>query len=712
MPAPKCKEWNSGAMCDRLLTMFVSGIEKSHTRLMRILTLCFAAVLLVFCRPVALAGDRLHNKNKQKDAKSQSAQLLKQSEGPVLAPEMLAGPFDIRRRYRSMEGPYVSFKFRIGDFASSKQVELPESSVQYIEGRAVGAIPSMVASMNGAVASTVNHAAGLQHSPGRKRELYWFKGMKLEVVDENGKTMPSAEFICHLNLDVNRDFRNKVFTEGQRCINERIFTITQGQTDMCFPEGFAVPAASDEEWTVLFQAANRSTDQHRRLKHRCTMYFIRDSELVYPVKALSWYVPFGTVVVDKNTAEAEAAEQHHGPACIVSSDGVTAPNSAPLTVFTDPFGRKVAGHWVVPPGINWYHTPLSGNWDQVFASQERKVHFVWTHIHPCCTEVSLVSCGPPANPQEPSVRAPVYTIKSATDTRGKILIEKIETLHSKEGIVLPANQHYELASCYDNTTNQPLDSMVTQGIFFEDNTFARPQWVLAKNQEEVFCGVSPDGACALSQHDTKSEPAASGKLESPYLAQFPRFNEALDGPLLTQAKAVELETSSGALHLVLDPKLAPVHATQIYKLLKSGAYSGTPFVRYEPNFVIQLAMAETKDSGQPNASTQTLNSIRKLPLEVSSQKTGTLSHKKWVLSMAHETGLKDSATTSFSILINDAPHLDHEYTIFGYMVPDAVSLQTIERMAKDWTTSQHHIVKAKDIDLRSADLQQSERINL
>src|SRR5690606_4984312 len=37
----------------------------------------------------------------------------------------------------------------------------------------------------------------------------------------------------------------------------------------------------------------------------------------------------------------------------------------------------------------------------------------------------------------------------------------------------------------------------------------------------------------------------------------------------------------------------------------------------------------------------------------------------WVLSMARADGDRNSATSSFSILLGKAPHLDGEYTIFG-----------------------------------------------
>ena len=48
--------------------------------------------------------------------------------------------------------------------------------------------------------------------------------------------------------------------------------------------------------------------------------------------------------------------------------------------------------------------------------------------------------------------------------------------------------------------------------------------------------------------------------------------------------------------------------------------------------------------------------------------------------MARDDGNENSATTSFSILLGDSPHLDKKYTVFGHVVNDAESKKTIEKL--------------------------------
>ncbi len=657
----------------------------------RILTVLATVLVMlspvVYPRPAsAMAGNGKHSGRPAAHAKP-AAKESAQSEGPLSTAEIIVGPFDLHRRYRSMEGPYVVQKFRISDLIKSGHIELPESMVTFVEGNPSGA-PSMAAPQTSS--TNKNSAIGLVDTSGQRRELYWFKGMKIDVLDENGKPLPTAEFICHLNLDLDPAFRNKVFPEGERCHNTRIVTLTQGQTDVMFPQGFGVPVASDEQWTLTFQAANRTTDAHRRIKHRCFMYFVKDSDLLYPIKPLAWFAPYIAVIVDKDTAEAAESEHKGMPDCLGTSAGVTAPNSVPGALITDSLRRRLSGHWVIPPGTHSYNTPIVDERDPGFASQDRIVHFVWSHVHPLCSSASLQQCG----------GENVFTAHCRTDTSRGLQIQNIETISSKEGIRVPAGKQYQVAATYENTTDKPQDSMVVLGIFFEDNSFARPDWFLTE-KNEAFCGVNSsaphlefkglaDSGVQLVKPQEESTSSATA-----YTPPYPLFDIAADGPLLKQSRFMELNTTAGKIHIELDPAMAPVHATQLYRLLKAGVFNGCEIYRYEPGFVLQTSSAETKVSGNAALTLKQQDMIRRLPLEITSQKDGAVAHKKWMLSMARYDAT-DSATTSFSIMLGDAPHLDKQYTLFGKVVADDVSLATVNRIINDWPKGKPYITSCSE----------------
>ena len=130
-------------------------------------------------------------------------------------------------------------------------------------------------------------------------------------------------------------------------------------------------------------------------------------------------------------------------------------------------------------------------------------------------------------------------------------------------------------------------------------------------------------------------------------------------PRLAKERIV-LHTVAGDIVLALYPEVAPAHVKQILTLTRLGLYDTTDFPRVHPGFVAQVSNHYARKI--PPTEEQKA-AIQYLPLEASPQ----LHHRRGILSMAREDNKPDSAQTSFSILLGDAPHLDGQYTIFGHV---------------------------------------------
>ena len=397
------------------------------------------------------------------------------AEGKLEKPTMTAGPFPISRKYRSMEGPYVDFNLSVGEIIDTGNLSTTEAHVRYTEKSTPEAPPLEVRN---------------KHEQDRK--LYWFKGMKVEVLDENDKALPSSEFVCHVNLDSDLVFRQSVFPEAEKASSGRLLCLTQGLTEIFFPEGFAVPVASDEPWRIITQVANRTTEKTRTLKHRLTFYFEDDQYLLKPVKALSWSIPYLAVVVDRNTKKAQTNEAAQHAQCAMAPSGVDAPNSVAGSVWDDSYGRKRSSHWVVPPGKHDYSNPVN---TPNFADKDRVIHTAWAHIHPFCEEFSLAKCDGQPDSEK------IFSGKARTKTSKGIEIQKIDLISSNEGIPLKASKNYQLKATYNNTSKEAQDSMVTIGIFFADENFARPEWALHKTAA-VHCDMRPGEAGSDSKKES------------------------------------------------------------------------------------------------------------------------------------------------------------------------------------------------------------------
>lgn len=123
---------------------------------------------------------------------------------------------------------------------------------------------------------------------------------------------------------------------------------------------------------------------------------------------------------------------------------------------------------------------------------------------------------------------------------------------------------------------------------------------------------------------------------------------------------IVLTTDFGDLVIALYPDVAPAHVAQILKLVKLGAYDSTHFFRVIPGFIVQLSDVNFRI--RP-LTTQQAAAVTPIKAEFSD----TLKHVKGILSMARWDD-PDSATSSFSIMLDDAPFLDGRYTIFGKLV--------------------------------------------
>jgi cyclophilin family peptidyl-prolyl cis-trans isomerase len=118
-----------------------------------------------------------------------------------------------------------------------------------------------------------------------------------------------------------------------------------------------------------------------------------------------------------------------------------------------------------------------------------------------------------------------------------------------------------------------------------------------------------------------------------------------------------LRTNLGDLVIALYPEVAPKHVAQLLKLTRLGVYDSTWFHRVEPGFVVQLGDAQNRKL--PLSAAQRA-AIKKLPAEFSA-----LPHQMGTVSMARQDGDPNSAESSFSFLLANAPHLDGKYTVFG-----------------------------------------------
>ena len=146
------------------------------------------------------------------------------------------------------------------------------------------------------------------------------------------------------------------------------------------------------------------------------------------------------------------------------------------------------------------------------------------------------------------------------------------------------------------------------------------------------------------------------------------------GERLSRVRAV-FETKFGEIEFAFLPEVAPVTAAHIFRLVALGAYAGCHFFRVDRGFVAQVSEAAGGRPADwpPLSDAARAEAAKTVPLEV----RAGVRHVAGVLSMGRFDD-PNSGTSSFSILLGPAPHLDMQYTVFGRVTRGMDALRRME----------------------------------
>jgi hypothetical protein len=304
-----------------------------------------------------------------------------------------------------------------------------------------------------------------------KPELLWLYAIKTEVVGADGKTLKSPELMCHMNVDLDSE-RHKALFNLVRFPASRLITISQGMRvpgggfEARLPEGFAFPIASNEPLLVMTQVLNHNIEHPKNLnvRHRVTFEYVRDADVKKRPIALFNLPVSGMVQMADNPLALTSmpgmdSGEHHGASCLV---GQRAPNAAGMASdYTDPQGRHMTGHWVVPPGkqvntsdVTWF---MSLPYDS-------KLHYAAVHVHPFAQSLTL---------RDTTTNTDVFKA-TMKNPKGRVGLDRVDNFVSLAGVPMYRDHKYELTSVYENPTKENADSMASMFLALDDPEFVAP----------------------------------------------------------------------------------------------------------------------------------------------------------------------------------------------------------------------------------------------
>ena len=164
------------------------------------------------------------------------------------------------------------------------------------------------------------------------------------------------------------------------------------------------------------------------------------------------------------------------------------------------------------------------------------------------------------------------------------------------------------------------------------------------------------GSALAQQAAPTPEPKANARPTPVPDAKPEPFDKADAAKMAGQC--VTLDTEAGLIAIELYPEHAPESVRNFLNLAATGLFDGTSFDRVVPGFVIQGGNMWSREGGRVSRAVGE-RARRTIPDE-----PNKVLHERGVVSMAR-LDEPNTATTSFFILVKEAPFLDGKFAAFG-----------------------------------------------
>lgn len=169
---------------------------------------------------------------------------------------------------------------------------------------------------------------------------------------------------------------------------------------------------------------------------------------------------------------------------------------------------------------------------------------------------------------------------------------------------------------------------------------------------------------------------AASCAESCGICKPPPMLEQSDDNLLGVERVVMQITwgdQHGTIVLGFYPSVAPITVAHILKLVRLGGYNTNEIFRVDRGFVAQVQAVEGGRSAPMN------KELREVAKQNVPDEFSDVKHSRGLLSMG-KFDKPNTGTSSFSMLLGDAPFLDRKYTVFGRVVAGDHVLSLLEQL--------------------------------
>jgi len=154
-------------------------------------------------------------------------------------------------------------------------------------------------------------------------------------------------------------------------------------------------------------------------------------------------------------------------------------------------------------------------------------------------------------------------------------------------------------------------------------------------------------------------------------------------------RTVTMKTTLGTIKIKMEPDWAPNHVRNFLMLTETGWFDHTAFHRVVKGFVAQGGMADSRPESAPHPADRWVHTLK-------GEFRDDVKHTRGIVSMARADD-PDSATTSFFLMLGDAPHLDGKYTAFGRVIE---GLDVLDAFDKEPVNGEAPVRRVEVIDAK------------
>ena len=227
----------------------------------------------------------------------------------------------------------------------------------------------------------------------------------------------------------------------------QLITLTKGELDFKFPEGYGYPIFSNEKIFLGTQALNLNIKNPLfKINYNFKLKFEKDKEK--RLKPL--YMRYAVLVLPYDvTDKIDFSDIDSKVRCVIPTGDHHGFNSLnekrePITAF-----------WKVPVGKHTYRSNFTKVLD---LDTVVTLHKINSHVHPFATSLALRD-----------ITLDTTLFKSlVTNYENRIGLEKITSFSSIEGIKLYPDHEYELVEEVNNTTDSEIEMMGSMFLYFYD----------------------------------------------------------------------------------------------------------------------------------------------------------------------------------------------------------------------------------------------------